>query len=76
MPKEHGDDGEFVETITIDAVRGVFDNVDGPVVLSADVAEQLDCSHQTARRKLQELHDQGEVNRRDVARRSIYWLVD
>jgi hypothetical protein len=73
MPREHGDSGEFVETVTLDDVRGVFDEVRGPVVLSADVADALDCSRETARRKLEELYEQGEVDRRKVSRRVIYW---
>jgi len=73
MPREHGEGGEFVETVTLADVLGVFDAVRGPVVFSADVADQLDCSRETARRKLEELHDRGDVERRKVARRVVYW---
>lgn len=76
MPREHGESGEFVETITLADVLGVFDAVDGPVVLSADVADTLDCSRETARRKLETLHDRGELERRKVARRVIYWEAE
>ena len=76
MPREHGDAGEFVETITLDDVLGVFDQVRGPVVLSADVAETLDCSRQTARRKLEQLYDEGRLDRRKVSRRVVYWRPD
>jgi hypothetical protein len=51
----------------------VFDAVDGPVILSADVADALDCSRETARRKLKELYDRGDLDRRKVSRRVIYW---
>ncbi len=73
MPREHGDDGSFVETVTLGDVLGVFGAVEGPVVLSADVADALDCSRETARRKLEALHDRGEVERRKVSKRVIYW---
>ena len=73
MAKEHGESGEFVETVTIKKVREVFDDVRGPVVLSADVADRLDCSHETARRKLKQLHDRGDLERRKVSRRVLYW---
>lgn len=73
MPKERGEAGEYVENITLDDVRGVFDDVEGPVVLSADVADALGCSRETARRKLAQLHDRGELARRKVARRVLYW---
>jgi hypothetical protein len=73
MPREHGKDGAFVETVSLEDVLDVFDAVDGPVILSADVADTLDCSRETARRKLKELHDRGDLDRRKVSRRVIYW---
>ena len=73
MPREHGDGGEYVETVTLDDVRAVFDDVRGPVVLSADVSDALGCSRETARRKLATLYDRGEVDRRKVSRRVLYW---
>jgi hypothetical protein len=73
MPREHGDDGEYVETVTLDDVRAVFDEVRGPVVLSVDVSDALGCSRETARRKLGELYNRGEVDRRKVSRRVLYW---
>ena len=73
MPREHGDGGEYVETVTLDDVRGVFDDVQGPVVLSADVSDALGCSRETARRKLAALYDRGEIDRRKVSRRVLYW---
>lgn len=76
MPREHGEKGEFVETITLGDVLEVFDDVRGPVVLSADVADRLECSRETARRKLERLYDRGELDRRKVARRVIYWRPD
>lgn len=76
MPREHGDAGEFVETTRLDDVLGVFDVVNGPAILSADVADHLDCSRDTARRKLSQLYERGDVDRRKVSRRVIYWKLD
>jgi hypothetical protein len=73
MPREHGDDGEYVETVALDDVRAVFDEVRGPVVLSVDVSDALGCSRETARRKLGALYNRGEVDRRKVSRRVLYW---
>ena len=73
MPREHGESGEYVETVTLDDVLDTFDHVEGPVVLSADVADRLGCSRETARRKLEALHDRGDLARRKVSRRVIYW---
>jgi hypothetical protein len=74
MVKERGGTGQYVETTTLDAVLGVFERVRGPVVTSADVADALDCSRDTARRKLKELHREGEVERRETAGRVVWWL--
>jgi len=73
MPREHGKSGEYVETVTLADALDTFDHVDGPVILSADVADRLGCSRETARRKLKTLHDRGELDRRKVSRRVIYW---
>ena len=76
MPREQGDSGEFVETIAPEDALDVFDTVDGPVILSADVADHFDVTRETARRKLQQLYDQGDLDRRKVSRRVIYWRPD
>jgi DNA-binding Lrp family transcriptional regulator len=76
MPREHGEDGAFVETVTLEDVLETFDHVRGPVILSADVADRLGCSRETARRKLTELYERGDVDRRKVSRRVVYWRVD
>lgn len=67
------DRGQFSSSVTLDDVLGVFDAVDGPVVTSGDVAERTGCSRDSARRKLNQLHEQGEVGRRKSAGRVLYW---
>ena len=76
MPREQGESGEFVETIAPEDVLDVFDAVDGPVILSADVADHFGVTRETARRKLKQLSDRGELDRRKVSRRVIYWRAD
>lgn len=77
MPRKHGPNGQYVDTVTHEAVLDVFEKVDGPgVVLSADVADALGVTRETARRKLKELHDTGVLDRRETGRRLLYWRVD
>lgn len=76
MPREHGEGGRYTETITHEAVLGVFDAVEGPVITSSDVTEVLGCSSPTARRKLEELAEQGRVHRRKTAGRKVWWRTD
>jgi hypothetical protein len=73
---EREDTGRYVETVTIDDVFAVFETVEGPVVTSGDVAEALDCSRETARRKLRTLEEQGRVAGRKTAGRIVWWVVD
>ncbi|WP_143423121.1 helix-turn-helix domain-containing protein [Halegenticoccus soli] len=74
---KRNESGRFVEQASLDDVQAVFDAVDGPpVITSADVAEATGLSPDTARRKLQELRDRGEVSSRRTAGRVLYWPVD
>lgn len=75
MPREHGDGGVFVENTSHSDVLGVFREVEGPVVTSGDVADALGCTRETARRKLNELYDQGRVGKRKTAGRVVYWKL-
>jgi len=54
----------------------VLDAVDGPVILSADVADHFGVTRETARRKLKQLSDRDVLDRRKVSRRVIYWRAD
>jgi predicted transcriptional regulator len=76
MSRERGDTGRYTETVTLDDVLGIFDTVEGPVVTSGDVAETLDCSRETARRKLRTLEEQDHVASRKTAGRVVWWIVD
>ena len=76
MSGPYTDGSGAAETPTLADVQETFDHVRGPVVLSRDVADRFECSTRTARRRLEELRDRGEVGRRKVARRNLYWLAD
>lgn len=67
------DRGQFSPSVTLDDVLAVFEAIEGPVVTSGDVAEQTGCSRDSARRKLDQLHEQGTVGRRKSAGRVLYW---
>jgi ribosomal protein S25 len=74
--RERSESGHYVETVTQDRVLDVFDDVEGPVVTSSDVAESLDCTTEAARRKLQSLYDEGVLDRRKTGRTLIYWRTE
>lgn len=74
--RERSDAGTFVETVSLDNVRDVFNQVRGPVVTSSDVADALGCTTEAARQKLGRLVDRGELDRRKTGRTVVYWRVE
>lgn len=76
MSQNRDEHGQFSEEVTLSDVLGVFDRVDGPVITTGDVATVTGCSDDSARRKLERLHDQGRVGRRKTAGRVVYWQLD
>jgi DeoR/GlpR family transcriptional regulator of sugar metabolism len=73
MPKERGEDGQYRTTVDAPDVLEILDAVRGPVLTSADVAERLGVSRETARRKLNGLVDAGDLAKRKTAGRVVYW---
>lgn len=71
-----GEDGQFVEKADQQAVLGVFDAVAGPVVTTTDVSDVLGVSTESARQKLNELVEQGDLRRRKTGRTVVYWQVE
>lgn len=70
---ERSDSGTSVETVSLEDVLGVFDDVRGPVITSSDVAEQFDCTTEAARQKLTGLYEQGQVDKRKTGRVVVWW---
>lgn len=68
--------GRFAEVVPLDDVLAVFERVEGPVVTSGDVADHLECSRETARRKLRELEERGRLASRLTAGRVVWWQAD
>jgi CTP-dependent riboflavin kinase len=68
--------GRFEASTTHNDVMAVFDQVEGPVVTSSDVAEECDCSPKTAKRKLSEIEDKGRIKGRETAGRTVWWIVE
>ena len=62
---------------TPEAVLSVFNKKGGPKepLTSSEIAEELDCSSQTARNRLNELSERGELKTKKVgARGQVWWL--
>lgn len=73
MVRERDEHGQYVETVGLDDVLAVFDQVRGPVITSSDVSEALDCTNEAARQKLGRLHDSSRVAKRKTGRTTVWW---
>ena len=71
--RNRDDSGRFESAITTADVMRVFESVDGPAITSSDVANDLDCSKEVARKRLRELQDVGRVERRKSGRTVLWW---
>lgn len=76
-PRERDESGRVVETVTpdrvLDAVHAVIEEEEQPFVTVREVAEVLDVSGESARRKLTRLADEGRVDRKKVGARAVAW---
>ena len=75
MSKKRGNGGEYVETTTTKAVLAAMRDASAPFVTVDDVAEATECSPETARRKLTDLHADGRIERRTVGASAVVWWV-
>lgn len=76
MVKKRSETGEYVETVPLDDVLNLFEEVRGPAITSSDVAEAFDCTTEAARQKLRRLYDRGFVERRESGRTVLWWRSD
>lgn len=44
------------------------------VVTTKEVADEFDYHIQTARRRLKQLHQDGEIQQKDVGKRFVWWI--
>lgn len=69
------DTGRWRAKFSPEAVLQVVADTDGPVT-SGDVREALDCSYDTARRRLSDLEDAGKLEKQTIAGTAVYTIAD
>lgn len=74
MDRARDDEGQYTEEISIDNVLDAFRNADLPVLTSNEVAEVLDCSRPSAYNKLEQLTEQGELQKKKVGARAVVYI--
>lgn len=76
--RERQDGGEYKETTTPDNALDVLKQAQKPFLTAKEVADKLDCSPDTARRKLSKLDDvngDGTIRRQDVGSSAVVWWL-
>ena len=62
-----------MDQMTEAEIMDLLDRVPGPVIATTDVAEHFDSTTEGARRKLNDLCDEGVLDRRKVGNTRVYW---
>lgn len=73
MARDRDDTGKYVESATLEDVLKLFDEIEGPVITSSDIAERFDITTEAARQKLTRLVDRGDLEKRKSGRTTLYW---
>ena len=74
--RERTEGGTYKETVTPTRVLEVLRTADDPVVTASGVGDALGCTGQAARKKLNALHEDGRVERKEVGARAVVWWTD
>lgn len=69
--RDRDDQGRYTEEVTLEDALALF--TDAEPRTTKEVAEELDIVRRTAYNKLQELHEQGELKKKDVGARGVVW---
>ena len=73
--RERTKTGEYVETVTPEGVLDAVATHPDPTVTAREVGEAIGCSTSAARKKLNQLHERADVERKKVGGRSVVWWL-
>lgn len=74
MARERDESGKYTQQVTLNDVLAVFDSADVPVLTATEVAEQLDCSRPSAYNKLEQLVEEGSIEKKKVGARAVVYI--
>lgn len=66
--------GPFEEQVSDEEILAFIEQEE--VVTTKEVAEEFDYHLQTARRRLKQLHQDGEIQQKDVGKRFVFWISE
>lgn len=64
--------GPFEERVSDEEILEFIDKEE--VVTTKEVADEFEYHIQTARRRLKELHQEGEIRQKDAGKRLVWWI--
>lgn len=71
--QQRDESGEFTEKVSDQDVLKVFDFADEPVLTASEVAAQLPITREAAGRRLNQMREDGLVDRKQTGARAIAW---
>lgn len=71
--RQRNERGQYVEQMSKGEILDLLERLPGPVIATTDVAEHFDSTTEGARRKLNDLCDDGLLDRRKVGGTRVYW---
>jgi len=75
MSQNRDESGQYTGKIGPDDVLAALRSHPEPVATAADIADVLDVTSETVRRRLTELREQGLVERKNVGARAVVWWI-
>jgi predicted transcriptional regulator len=54
-------------------VLSAMDSLEDPFVTTTEIADELDVESQTVLQRMHELHDEGQIKRKDVGANAVVW---
>lgn len=73
MSEAGRDDDRHERKITDQDILKVFDNADEPVLTASEIAKALPVTRQALNYRLNRMHENGLVDRKDAGARSVVW---
>jgi hypothetical protein len=71
--QQRDESGEFAEKVTDQDVLKVFDFADAPIMTASEVAAELPITREAAGRRLNQMHENGLVDRKQTGASSVAW---
>jgi len=73
MERERDSQGRYTGQIQLEDVLAVLKKANTPVMTAKQVADEMGCTREAARQKLESLHEEEQVEKMKVGARAVVW---